>query len=45
MFKNPIIDNNIEDFISPFKPLLKPKQISMEGGVLYSDYNFCNNAN
>jgi len=45
ILKKPAIDNNIEDFISPFKPLLKPKKISMEGRVLYNDYNFCNNSN
>ena len=45
ILKEPTTNNKIRVFISPFKPLLKPKKISMEGRVLYNDYNNCNNAN
>jgi len=45
ILKKPRIENKKGVFISPFKPLLKPKKISMEGRVLYNDYNNCINAN
>lgn len=45
ILKESTTNNKIKVFISPFKPLLKPKKISMEGRVLYNDYNNCNNAN
>ena len=38
ILKNPIIDNSISIEFSPFKPLLKPKQISMNGRVLIKEY-------
>ena len=42
ILKRPIIDNEIR--FPPFKPLLKPKKISMEGRVLYNVFN-CNSSN
>ena len=38
IFKKPIIDNPISIKFSPFKPLLKPKKISMNGRVLIKAY-------
>jgi hypothetical protein len=43
ILKKPIIDNKAGVFVSPFKPLLKPKKISMEGRILYNVYNINNN--
>ena len=45
ILKKPRIGNKKGIFISPFKPLLKPKKISMEGRVLNNDQNNCINAN
>ena len=36
-------DKNIRFYISPFKPLLKPRKISMEGKILYNDPKFVDN--
>jgi hypothetical protein len=38
ILKKPIINNPINIEFSPFKPLLKPKQISMNGRVLIKAY-------
>jgi hypothetical protein len=38
ILKNPIIDNSISIEFSPFKPLLKPKKIPMNGRVLIKEY-------
>ena len=47
ILKYPLSDKNIRDVFSPFKPLLKPKKISLVGRVLLNidnDYNnSCNN--
>ena len=45
ILKKPKNDNKVGVFDSPFKPLLKPKKISMEGRVLYNSYNIDNNSN
>ena len=38
ILKRPIIDNSINIEFSPFKPLLKPKKIPMNGRVLIKEY-------
>ena len=45
ILKKPKNYNTTGVFVSPFKPLLKPKKISMEGRVLYNSYDIDNNAN
>lgn len=44
ILKYPLSDKNIRNDISPFKPLLKPKQISLIGRVLIDNNNSMNNS-
>ena len=39
ILRKPLSGKNVRDYISPFKPLLKPKKISMVRKVFYNDYN------
>ena len=34
--KKPLSEKNVRFYSSPFKPLLKPRKISLEGKVLYN---------
>ena len=38
ILRKPLSGKNVRDNISPFKPLFKPKKISMVGKVFYNDY-------
>ena len=47
ILKKPLTYKNIRFYNSPFKPLLKPKNVSMEGKIIYKSNNIneisCNN--
>ena len=45
ILKKPLSHKNIRYYNSPFKPLLKPRQISMVGKVFYNIPNDGNNTN
>ena len=45
ILRKPLSDKYIRSYISPFKPLLKPKKISMAGKVLYDIQNDNNDDN
>ena len=45
ILKKPLSDKNIRFYNSPFKPLLKPRKISMVGRVFYDIPNDENNTN
>ena len=47
ILKKPIIDKNNSELNNPFKPLSKPKKLSLKGKVILSDYqlNNINNQN
>ena len=45
ILKKPLSEKNVRFYSSPFKPLLKPRKISMEGKVLYNSPKYEININ
>ena len=45
ILKKPLSEKNVRFYSSPFKPLLKPRKISMEGKVLYNSPKYEMNIN
>ena len=45
ILKKPLSEKNVRFYSSPFKPLLKPRKISMEGKILYNSPKYEININ
>ena len=45
ILKKPLSEKNVRFYSSPFKPLLKPRKISMEGKILYNSPKYEMNIN